>query len=257
MNGQPLSFGGNSLQTANIGTKTIDHESGSVRQATVYPVAHANTNAIPYVGYTGKDVVLEGWLHATDLIAMDMLLDQFRGYFNGRDKNLDIAYAGKVRRYVGTSEAPVIIRAGGLLSATFHVLIHCQPFGQDITPTTVLAQQGRTLATYSDTVTFLGSAEYQLPIRTIAYSSISGGTNGTVNFGNNANGQQISLTRNWTSGDVWAVDTIKKQVFVNGTSVDFVGAFPEFPPGTQSMAYSDNFTSRTFNDNVIQYPMWA
>jgi phage-related protein len=257
MNGNSIAFDGHSLQTNNIFTEVISHEDSPTKVMSNYGVAHANASVIPYVGWVYRTITISGTIVGSDIPSTDILIDTFKSWFNGKDRFLDIGYANSTRRYVATA-TPHVVRPHGLNSATFTVDFFCtQPFGQDTTPTTALNALGRTGASYSDIITFNGSAPYQLPIFTVTYTSLTGGTNATVNFGNNANGQQISLTRNWLPGDVWGVDVTKKQVLVNGTSVDFIGAFPEFPPGPQSMAYSDGFTTRTMNENLIYYPMWS
>lgn len=257
MQGTQISFDGHPLQTANIFVNNIDHESSSTKSAPVYALAHANRSVIPFTSYPSKDITISGQIIADSIPQLDDLLDQFRSWFTGSEKNLDIGYGSGTRRYIATKNADTIKRPFGLLSAEFTITFICtHPFGQNITPTTLLNVAGRTGAAYSDSITFLGSAPLQQPILTITYTAITGGTNATVNFGNNANGQQISVTRTWQTGDVFAVDVINKLVTVNGVSIDFVGAFPEFPPGLQSMACSDSFTARTFNINMIYYPMW-
>jgi hypothetical protein len=258
MNGTSIVYDTHSLQTASIFTEEIQHENSANKNAQMYAIGHANRSVIPYVGYTSKDITLMGTIVAADIATLDGLLDTFRGYFTGKDKNLDIGYSSGIRRYIATATVVNISRPHGLSYAKFNITMACtQPFGVNVSSTALLSITGRTSGIYSDAVTFLGSAPYQLPIRTIAYTALSGGTGATVYFGNNANGQQVSVTRNWISGDTFATDVINKLVLINGASVDFVGAFPEFPPGPQSMSYSDNFTTRTFNDNVIQYPLWV
>lgn len=248
-----LSYDSNSLQTANILTNSIDHFSLPTKTLNLYALAQANRSAIPYISYPSKTITVTGVIVDTTIAGLDARLDTFRSYFVGQDKNLDIDYNGSTRRYIATVNTLTIDRPGGLLYANFSIEFICViPFGTDTSQTTILNPTGRTLAAYTDSYTFAGTAPYQKPIFTITFTAISGGTTKTVTVGNASNGQSISVTRTWTAGDVLVVDTTLKTVTVNGVAVDFTGAFPEFPPGAQSITYNDNFTtSRTFNYNVV------
>lgn len=74
-----------------------------------------------------------------------------------------------------------------------------------------------------------------------------------VAFSNSTNGQGIIVPDQvWDNSDVLEIDTYTQTVKKNGVEIDFVGAFPEFEPGSQSFSYSDGFITRTF-DQLIQY----
>ncbi len=188
---------------------------------------------------------------------MDALEDTFKGYFRERDQNLDKGHNGGTRRFVASVESLVIKRPGGLAFADFEVGLVCtDPFGRETSTTSALSASGRTAATYSDNHTFLGNAPFQLAIATITLSAVTGGTAKTITWGNAGNGQAISVTRTWAAADVLVINPVLNSVTVNGVEVDFTGAFPEFPPGAQSMAYDDGFTTRTFTISVVYTPGW-
>jgi hypothetical protein len=253
----PISFDTYSLQTATILTNTIDHESLATKNAQVYNLGHANRSVIPYVSYPSKQITISGMIYANDIPSLDIALDVFRSYFTGTARNLDIGYANGTRRYTATANQISITRPGGLVYASFNItFIATNPFGQDIVPTNALNVSGRTLASYTDFLTFIGSAPVQQPVITLTYTSITSGAAKTVIVGNNSNGQQITITRTFATGDILTFDVVNKLVTYNGVSIDYTGAFPEFPIGTQSLAYTDSFTARTFNINVSYYPLW-
>lgn len=257
MNGTAISFNNNSLQTATILTDTIDHESLPTKNAQVYNLGHANKSVIPYISYPSKQITISGTIFADDIPSLDNALDMFRGYFIGTARNLDIGYGTGTRRYIATANQVSITRPGGLTHATFSIVfIATNPFGQDIVTTNALSASARTLASYADILSFNGSAPVQQPVITLTYTAITGGTSKTVTIGNNSNGQQISVIRTFITGDILTIDTINKQVTYNGISIDYAGAFPEFATGTQSLAYSDSLTTRTFNISVVYYPQW-
>lgn len=248
-----ISFAGNNLQTANILTAEIDHLS-YLKDLKFFALSHANRSKIPYSGYPSRIVKMSGKIlpsTAGDIAGTDTLVDTFKSYFVGTDQSLDVDYAGTTRRYLATVNTISVARPGNLAFANFDIEFVCtDPFGRDTSATTALTATGRTAASYSDAYTFLGTAPYQVPIASITLTAVTGGTNQSMTWGNAANGQGITVQRTWTAGDLLVIDCLQKIVTLNGTEVAFSGAFPEFPPGAQTMQYTDTFTTRTFNISV-------
>ncbi len=258
-----ITFDSNNLQTytasalVGIITNAIEHTNLPEKDAALFALANTNASVMPYVGYPLKQVTIAGAIVGSTQADLDSRIDTFKGYFNGKDKNLDIAYGASTRRYIATVNKISITRKQKALFATFTIDFICsQPFGRDTTSTTALNGTGRTASSYNDSHTFVGSAPFQLPIITITYSAVTGGAS-FVSFGNNANGQGITITdQTWVASDVLEIDCVNKTVKKNGIEIDFLGAFPEFAPGSQNFTYSDGFTTRTMTENVIYYPMY-
>lgn len=262
MNGA-ATFDSNSLNTytaasqVGIFISAIDHVSLPTKDAAMLPLANTNASVIPYVGYPNKGINISGVIVGSTNADLDSRIDSFKAYFNGKDKNLDITYSSGTRRYIATANRIVVTRQQKALFATFQIEFACtQPFGRATSATTALTATGRTANSYNDNHVFIGSAPFQLPLITITYSAISGGA-AYVSFGNQGNGQGITITdQTWVAADVLEIDCQNKTVKKNGVEVDFLGAFPEFPPGSQNMAYNDGFTTRTFAITVTYLPMY-
>ena len=251
-----ITFDGNDLQTANILTASIDHESIPVKDAKIYGFAHANRSAIPFINYPSRVIRVSGKVIGSSIADLDSRLDTFRGYFRDKDSNLDIDYNSSTRRYIATLNALSIERPGGLTFANFSAEFVCtQPFGQNTSTTSALSATGRTSATYADVHAFLGSAPFQLPVITITINSVTGGDS-FLSFTNDANDQGITIVAEFAASDVIEIDCKNRTVKINGTEVDFLGAFPEFEPGSQTMDYADGFSARNFNIDVDYYPMF-
>jgi len=247
-----ITFNSYSLQTSTIITSEIDMESSPKTIAKVLSIAHASKATIPYLDYQNKTIRVSGTVIGTSVSSLDSALDTFRSYFNGKDKNLDIDYAGSTRRYIATAIITKIDRPHGLLHANFDIEFACSlAFGKATSNTTAWSASSRTSASYTTAHTFIGTAPYQLPKATITYSSVPGG--GKVGFGNDANGQMIYVSRTWSNSDILVIDSYERTVTVNGSPVEYTGGFPEFAPGAQNMFYSDTFSSRTF-DVLVEYP---
>lgn len=250
-----ISFDENDLQTANILTAEISHENNPNKDAPMSPLAHSNRSNIPFVNYPSRSIRISGKIIGSSIADLDSRIDDFKAYFLGTDRNLDIDYDSGTRRYIATANAVSIDRPGGLSYANFSVEFICtRPFGRNTSSTDALSETGRTNAAYTDPHTFVGNAPFQLPIITITLTAVTGGT-GFLSFSNNGNGQGITITgQTFANGDVIEIDCEEKTVKLNDELIDFMGAFPEFPPGDQSFSYSDGFTTRTFSINVDYYP---
>lgn len=252
-----LSYAGNSLQTANIVTQSIEHFSLPAKTAQMYPLAHANGSQIPFVSYPNKVIHVTGFILDTSIAALDTRIDTFKSYQNLVSQNLDIDYNSTTRRYVATVNSLSIDRPNGLNWATFDIEFYCtNPFGKDTSTTTCATGVGVTASPGTYAHTFLGTAPWQQPVITITFTALTGGTAKTVSVGNLNTGQQVNITRTWVATDVLVIDATTKTVTVNGVAVAYTGAIPEFAPGAQTITYSDNLTTRTYTISGVYNAMW-
>jgi hypothetical protein len=252
-----VSFNGNDLQTASILTAEIAHEGIPTKDAQAYALAHANKSALPFINYPSKTITLRGKLVGTSITNLDGLIDTFNAYFNTKDGNLDIDYNSGTRRYICTLDSMELDRPGGLAFANFTLVFICtQPFGQATSATTANTESNQTGATDTFTHTYVGSAPYQLPVITITYDSVTAGGS-YVSVTNNANGQGIMvIDHTFIAADVLEIDCKNRTVKINGTEVDFLGSFPELPPGSQQLNYADGFSARQFDITITYYPLY-
>lgn len=257
MAGRAVTFNGLSLQSTNIFVNDIDDGSLPTRQVSIFTLAHANASKVPYDSFPTKTISVKGTMRSDTIANFDTLLDTFKASLVGVEKNLDVDYAGTTRRYIATVNSMTLSRPGGLTYGEFAIQFLCSsPFGTAISATTLLNVTGRTAATYSDSISIGGTAPWQRPIYTITLTAVTSTGQQTVNVSNAANGQQISVTRAWVAGDTMTIDTSTKSVKVNGVETDYSGAFPELATGSQTVAYSDSLTTRTFSYSIAYNPMY-
>jgi hypothetical protein len=252
-----LLYNGFDLQTANILTDDIDHQSIPNKNANTYALAHANKSALPFINYPSKQITLKGTIKGSSIADTDSRVDSFKAYFNGKDGNLDIGYNGGTRRYIGTATAVDVNRPKGLAYAEFTVIITCTiPFGMATSATTGINDTGNTTATDSFNVTFAGNAPIQLPVIEITLTAVTGGAN-HLQVTNNANGQgMVLLGQTFANGDVIVIDSSTRKVTRNGTEIDYLGSFIEVGPGLVQFNYADGFTTRTFSFKVTYTPLY-
>lgn len=249
MNGD-ISFNSHDLQTydpatqVGIITNLIDHTDTPDQVGELFNIADANASVIPAINYPSKHIPFGGAIKGSSQADLDSRIDTFKGYFNGKDKNLDIAYGSATRRYIATKNALTISRKQNALFATFAGEFICtNPFGIETSSTSLFSSLNQTSASKNFTPTIGGSAPFQLPIITLTIDSLTG-TADYISIANDNNGQQMLLFGlGLANGDVIVVDCEQREVTINGNVVDYQGTFLELEPGASSITISNAFTT--------------
>lgn len=263
MNGD-ITYNSNDLQTysasthVGILTNAIDHTNIPDKVATLYAKADANGSTIPAINYPSKKVTIAGSIHGSSQADLDSRIDTFKGYFTGKDKDLDIAYGSSTRRYVATPNIVSVTRQQKALFAKFTIEFICtQPFGLDTSTTNLwTAKTAFTSATFTEAPTVGGTAPYQLPVITITVNSFTGAGD-YVQISNDNNNQELLVYGvGITAGDVIVIDCANRTVTVNGTEVDYSGTFLELEPGANSITYTDGFTTRSVDVSGVYTKRW-
>lgn len=202
-----ISFDGNSLQTSSITTSDIDHESIPSKNANTYALAHGNRSVLPFINYPSKQITIKGTLKAATPALADALVDTFKAYFNTKEGNLDIGFAGSTRRYIATAIGLQVDDEQGLTVREYTVVFVCTyPFGQNTSSTTLINATGNTSGSTNFAPTFVGSAPYQLPIITLTYSAaVSSALNAVLNPGFEVD------TSGWSSGGIGTFTRVTAQ----------------------------------------------
>lgn len=266
MNGN-ASFNNNNMNTytptAGVGflINKIKHTDGPDAVYALMQIANANHSDIPDLDSPSKIIVISGVIKGSSQADLDNRIDTFKGYLNGKKKNLDIDYGGGTRRYIATvpkDRIKIPREDGTKLWTPFTVEFLCtEPFGLDITPTSLFSVAGHTTASYTATPTVGGNAEHQLPVFTITINSLTG-TGDYVQISNNANNQGILIIgQGLTAGDIVVIDCAQRIVTINGTEIDFSGGMIELEPGAASISYADGFTTRNVDIAAEYVKRWS
>lgn len=262
MNGN-LTYNSNSLQTfdpvANTGilTNVIEHTNLPEKVATLFALADADASAISSINYPSKIVNIAGMIKGSTQADLDNRIDTFKGYFIGKDKNLDITYGSSTRRYIATANTISVVRQDKALFATFAIEFICtNPFGLDTVATSLISEIGYTSASLISAMTIGGTAPYQLPIITITINALTGDGD-YIQISNDNNGQDMLIHNlGLEAGDIVVIDSSTRTVKVNGTVVDYSGVFLELDPGSNSITYADGFTTRDVDIEAEYYKRW-
>jgi hypothetical protein len=254
-----VSYGGTSLQTGNILMSDVGHDEQANRKIQRLELARGNGSKITNIQYTHKQITLTGRIFDTSVTGLRNRLDALKSALTGTQRNLDIDEGdGAVRRYLATLDGFTATRSNiGPVAAEITLsFVIPDAFGIDTSATTILSSVAISSTPQTFTPTFGGSMDGQQPLFTINLTTIGSGAFNTVTLGNSGSGQIIAVSRTWANADVLVVDCFNQIVTVNGSAVDYMGAFPSWPPGASSIQYTDDFTSRTASisgTNVNRY----
>ncbi len=255
-----ISFNGFNLQTGQIITSDIQHDDAPDRHLYSAETVRGRGSKLSAAYYTQKPIKIIGTIMGTTVSGCDALIDLFRMNIAPFQSNLDIGFAGSTRRYLATASKPAIKRPSPVATyADFEVdFMVADAYAVDTGLTTLMS--GTTTSggsTINQAVTFSGTAQEQAPAFTVTL--ISGGgltSNKSMAITNSAVGLGITVTRNWTAGDVVVIDCTTKTVLVNGVLNDYSGTFPTWVPGAGTVQYTDNFTSRKINVSATYTKLW-
>lgn len=241
-----VTYDGNSLQTANIITNVIDHTNMPEKVLSLYSLATADASVIPMTDYPLKSITIEGAIKGSSQADLDERIDLFKGYFRGKDKNLDINYNNTTRRYTATVNSLSVTRRGSLDFANFTIQFTCpEPFGRETTPTVFINESAYDESALNVTPTIGGSAPSQLPVFTITINAITGEGDFVAISNDNNNQQIVVLGYDLEAGDVVVIDCAQRIVTLNGEPILYEGSFIELEPGGNSITYTDGFSTRS------------
>lgn len=237
-------FAGNDLSII-VGATLIDHNFNDLpsRELSMSKLARANKSVLTSAEYSSKEVTVSFHLRGCDRGDTEIVLSTLKSYLSPVNKPLIVSQAHADVTYPTATLNELNyewLSNKILITLVFTV---ADPIGyQDITTSLV----NKTITTASDTspITISGSFEAE-PIISAILTTVTGAVAQSMSFRNGDTGQGITITRTWANGDTVQVDVANKVVYINSAISDFTGQFPVFATGSQSLTYSDTFTTRS------------
>lgn len=222
------------------------------RELTTSKLANTDKSVTSSAFYKDKKINVSVQIGRNTRELLEDSLDALYALLQTVEAALVVSFGSSTRQWTATvSNIAYSDMTGGM--ANLDIEFECaDPIGKE-TGTTQLFSTALTGASSTTNFVVAGTALWQQPQITITISALTGGTAKVVTVGNSVTGQQVSITRTWTAGNVLVVDSINKKVTVNGTEVAFTGAIPEWAPGAGSMDYSDTLTTRTRTMTAVYY----
>lgn len=238
------------LQNSSIITSEIDYGTAPQRDFEVDDYPRARGQLLIDEQFRKRVITLEGHITAASATALETLIDTIKRRLSVRNGNLDLQPAGWAtsRRWVATLQSPEKLFADRkryhITTCPFKAEFLClDPYGydEDYTASTLLNQ---TASTVAQTVTNDGSADGEL-ILIFGINSMIGWTSLTIT--NNTTGEQLKITDTIATGDIITIDSVNKQVLLNGSALDFDGTFISLDAGDNDISIAISSTSHDFD----------
>ncbi len=239
-----LEFDGYSLQSTDIISSVIRDSSTPARELVTYRAPRYDGGGLIGNYFRERKIVVQGVIKAATAAELETALDTMKRRLTLAEGNLDRKISGNIRRITATLSNPdqLFARREGYhitvcpFDAEFLAL---EPMWHDINYTS-LTTTGITNLVHNDTAENEGTYKAQAVLIVIfdAATSVT-----AFKFANTSNGQEITITRSYTAGDVLIIDGEEKSVTVNGTEVDYTGAFPEFDYGANTYSLTTTGSS--------------
>lgn len=260
MAGTDVTFNSVSLQTTNYVVGEVQ-DMGLSKDFQYLPIIRGNKSVKTNVQYPERSIVIKGKILGTSLSTIKSNVDTFLVTLEGvANLDIDVLQTGSSkRRYIAEPKSIAITQGTALFARDFQVEFVCvDPWGRDTATTSVTS--GQTITTSPQTVsslTFGGTAVYQLPTISMTVTSFTGAYINTITFTNPTTALAMSITRAWTASDAIVIDTLNKTCKVNGTSVDYTGAWLWWSPASgQSIQISDDFTVRSMSLSITNLNLY-
>lgn len=214
-------------------------------------IAYTDLTKTTSMFYGGKPINVSGVITRTAREYLDQSISELKRILHPINQALRLYVAGELRQYneVTVSNIAISDVAGGYAKVDIEFQTS-DPYNYELITTEVLNVVNLTSGNKSYPVTFEGTAK-QLPKFTITLDSADPLTNATITITNPITGESIAVEREWTVADVLIIDCKEKTCKVNDIAVDFTGNFLYWSKGAGFINYTDDFTERQVDINVI------
>lgn len=194
--------------------------------------------------FTGKQVVLEGFLKRDTLEELEQAIDDLNAVLGGPERVLDITYGSGWRRFIATADNVVIEPQVTVADFSFEFTAPAG-YGSDLLPVALLDPVSFTTSSQSININIEGSYKAQPSITLNLTTAVSSDVPPQqVTFRNPENSSQVSVFGEFQDGDVVTIDCGNKRAYLNLSEAPTAGAFPHWESGPGVLAYSDDLDSR-------------
>lgn len=246
-----VSFNGTELTSiAGLTILSTDPYKMPKRDVNLSNISRSSKSVVNSGFYDEKEIVVRVGIARSSRESLEQTLDQMFHVLQPTDKVLIVKQGVGQRKYFASFADADVRVDGGAYQELELIFVCTDRYGYDLEPATLDTIGTTTSSTTNGDITTTGSAEWQQPVFTFTWTSITGGTGADVTVGNSGIGQSITINRDWDTDDVLEVDSYNKTVKVNGIEVDYSGVIPEFKTGDGNWYYTDTFTTRTFTGTV-------
>ena len=248
-----VSFAGNDISQV-LGVDLYNHNFNNLpnRDIKINKVARRDLSIITSSEYTQKQITVFLDVCSGSRGDTEDTLTFLKALLQPQNAILKVSQGGVEVEYTATMNE-FNIEWNGIQAYVTIQFIASDPIGRESDVKTLATLNAIITATASLSMTVEGSAT-AYPVISLTLNSVTGGTAKDITIGNGLTNQGITITRNWTSGDVLIIDSFNSEATVNGVLTDFTGIFPQFAAGSQQITYTDNLTTRNADLSATYQP---
>lgn len=228
-----------------------DAFSGPQREIIFKELARTDNAVSVFRRFKSRDITLQGVINGASSDAVDQAIDDLKlKLLLAAQGNLDIDWAGGIRRWRAECKNVIISRASGDLSrAAFNAQFFCEKS---------FATDGQALAELLDETVTSGDIPYSVspggtymasPVFTLTINSIDPDDSAVaITIGNPISSEYLTIPdRTYGAGDELIINCDTREVLHNSVPVASEGDFPAWAPGNGSVEYSDDATTRNIS----------
>lgn len=222
----------------------IDHMTLPKRDNELEDLVNRSGSVLVQSRLTTKPITVEGYYDGSSNTDAQVMYDTLAAALNREARLLEIPHAGSKRYYTATPQNIILQEPNGLNRLTFSMeFVVPEGSAQDQT-TTQLLSTTITTSTATTPLTVIGSVTAR-PLLTVTFTSVTGGTSGSVSIRNARDFIGLTFNRTFVSGDVVTIDSANYQIYINGVLTEPNGRMPTWATGSGGLYYSDTFTARS------------
>ena len=250
-------FSGNDIsQVSGVDLYNHDFNKLPQREIKINKIARRDLSIITSAEYSQKEITVNMDVCSGSRADTEATLTLLKSLLQPQNAALVASQGGVDVEYSEATMQELSIEWLGATAIVTIIFIASDPIGKQSELETLVTLSAMTVASTSENITVGGSA-MAYPLITVTVTAVTGGTGGSIIVTNGRTLQGITVTGDWTAGDILEINSQLLTVTVNGSIVDFDGMFPQFPAGTQQITYLDTFTTRTVTLNAVYQPRFV
>lgn len=218
-------------------------------------LARSNRSVLTSAEYTSKRIFITGFVGGNNWQAQMDNFDALKAKVQDVEGVIRVQQGTKSVEYVGTLNGMSKTFNGPSLGFTFEFLCS-DPIGKASTGSTLIPPTVITTSSANLSLNIGGSFRAE-PRFSMTINSVTDGTDKSISLINAATGKGIKVTRDWIAGDIIEINSDTMEVVVNTELIDFSGQFPTFLPGTRTLQYIDDFTTRNVTISAVYIKRYA
>lgn len=211
------------------------------RDIKINKLARQDRSIITSSEYSSKEIPVYAEVCGGSRSETEERLTYLKSLIQNQNEELKVNQSGDMVTYVATLNEFNLEWDGSNALVTM-IFLSSDPIGASTTLTTIFS--GNITTASGSLIGVVGGSFLIEPVISITITAVTGGT-GSLTVRNAATQQGITLTATVGAADIVSIDSKNQIASINGIEKDFTGRFPTFYPGTQSLEYTDTFTTRT------------